>query len=69
MKFLDSQLESISKYLLDISKIVFASSVVGFFFPSTSNTITTPTFIFGTLATVGTLVFGLAILKLRKQKI
>jgi len=69
MKFLDIQLESVSKYFLDISKIVFATSVVGFFFPSATSNVSVSAFTVGVLMTLGMFGFGVMILKLKKQKV
>lgn len=57
------QLDKLSDFLIDLAKILFASSVVGFFIPGSSGQINVMVFIIGTISTFGCLVAGLKILK------
>lgn len=55
-------LKSLSKYLMDLSKILFASAIVGFFIPGFSGPVNLPTFILGSLFALAFLLAGLKIL-------
>lgn len=57
------QIILLSRYFSDVSKITFASSVIGFFIPAGAGPITIPLFIVGAFVTVSSLVFSIAILK------
>ena len=57
-----SQIDTLSKYLSDLSKILFASTVLGFFIPSGFGPITIPIFILGALASVSCFIFSITIL-------
>ncbi|MEK7500506.1 MAG: hypothetical protein AAB642_00055 [Patescibacteria group bacterium] len=63
MRFNKDQTDTLSKYLADLSKIIFASTVVGFFVPSALEPVATPTFVGGILATVSCLAFSIKLLK------
>ena len=52
MRLNREQIDILSKYLADLSKILFASTVLGFFIPSSIGPITIPVFIFGSSAAV-----------------
>ena len=64
MKFNRNQLEALSKYFADLSKILVASAVIGFFIPSREAIITLPVFSFGALVAVLCLVLSVNLLKL-----
>lgn len=63
LKFNREQLESISKYFIDLSKILFASSVVGFFIPAAQVEVTIPTFIIGAPLSLIFLIIGVRVLR------
>lgn len=56
-----SQLDTLSKYFSDISKILVASIVIGFFAPVGADLITIPVFVGGSLAAIGFLIFSITI--------
>ena len=62
MRFTQDQLDILSKYFADLSKILVASAVIGFFVPSGA-IITLPVFIGGTVAAIGCLVFSIQLIK------
>jgi len=64
MTFNRNQLEALSKYFADLSKILVASAVIGFFIPSREAIITLPVFSFGALVAVLCLVLSVNLLKL-----
>ncbi|GEM_PF-1810093 len=66
MKLDQHQLNLISKYLADISKILFASAVLGFFIHSESINISWYVFIGGSVAMVATITFSIMIAKQKK---
>jgi hypothetical protein len=45
-----TQLELVSKYLSDVSKILVASTVIGFFVPASNAPVTLPIFLLGSFA-------------------
>lgn len=57
------QLDKLSDFLIDLAKILFASSVVGFFVPGSSGQVNVIVFIAGVISTFGCLTAGLKILK------
>ena len=63
MKFSQNQLDTISKYCSDISKIVVGSVVVSFFIQTESMNITPITFIVGSLVAVFFFGFGVILSK------
>lgn len=63
MRLNQNQLEALSKYLADLSKILVASTVIGFFVPTSAGPITIPTFITGTLVALLALFAGIRIIK------
>lgn len=58
------QFEILSKYFVDLSKILFASAVVGFFIPNYSGQVSLLTFVLGSIFSAGFLVLGVMISKL-----
>lgn len=56
----EHRIEILSRYFADISKIIFASAVIGFFIP-TGGHIPFPVFIGGFIAAIGFLIFSLAL--------
>ena len=60
------QLGVISKYFSDISKILFASTVLGFLIPSESLNISLSVFVGGSIMTVLSIVFSVSIIKQNK---
>ena len=58
MKFSGKQINLLAKYLSDVSKILFASTVVGFFLPTTDGSITIPVFVLGSVVTATSLAFS-----------
>ena len=63
MEFSRDQIVTLSKYLADISKILFASTVVGFFIHTGGVVITLPGFITGLATTLLSLMASLKIIK------
>jgi len=63
MKLSRVQLEALSKYFSDLSKILVASAVIGFFIPSREGIITLPIFTVGSLVAVLCLILSLNLLK------
>ncbi|MBI3334899.1 MAG: hypothetical protein HY001_00165 [Candidatus Portnoybacteria bacterium] len=63
MKLNKGQLDILAKYFGDISKILVASAVIGFFIPPESGPITLPVFIGGLLGAVSFVIFSLTLLK------
>lgn len=57
------QLDPISKYFADISKILFASTVIGFFIPNDSAPVTIQMLIAGSFVTAVTLWMSMRFLK------
>lgn len=58
-----NQLDTLSRYIADLSKIIFASTVVGFFIPNITEPVAIPTFIGGILTSASCLAFSLKLLK------
>lgn len=54
LKLTNNQLDAVAKYLADISKLVFAASVLGFFIPIGTQPIGIITFIVGIVVTATT---------------
>lgn len=46
------QIDAIAKYLGDVSKLVFAATVLGFLVPTSSTLLSVQTFVLGLVATV-----------------
>ena len=63
MKLNRDQIELIAKTLADVAKLLFASSVVGFFIPGSSGAVTILTFLTGAGFSVGIFLGGVALLK------
>ena len=63
MRFNRDQIDILSKYLADLSKILFGSTVLGFFLTPSFGPITLPVFIFGCFATMSCLIFSVRLLK------
>lgn len=61
MGFNEKQLGSLSRYLSDLSKILVASTVIGFFVPTTG--ITLPVFIFGFVSAMLSLLASIELIK------
>jgi len=61
MKLNEGQSDILADYFADTSKILFASTVVAFFIPTTAIPMTFRDFFGGLIATVGFLVFSLAL--------
>lgn len=58
MHLTKAQLDTISKYLLDVSKLVFAATVLGFFIQMGTQPVTARAFIGGMVITAVTAWFG-----------
>jgi len=58
MSLSPNQTGALARYFADISKIIVASSVVGFFVPVGSDNITIPVFVGGFIAALCFLLFG-----------
>jgi len=57
------QLDKFSNFLIDLAKILFGSTVVGFFVPGFSGNVDIATFVIGIAATFTSLVTGLKIVE------
>ena len=57
------QIEAISRFCADLAKIIFASSVVGFFIPDSVGIVSASAFIIGGIFAVGFFTFSVTILK------
>jgi len=62
------QIESISKLLADLAKILFASIIVGFFIPSSSSNVSLIAFISGLVTFVGFFTLSIVLLKTSPAK-
>lgn len=58
-----NQINLLSQYFSDLSKIIFGSAVLGFFLPGIVGAITIPVFWGGIVATVSCLLFSMNLLK------
>lgn len=58
----------VSKYLSDLSKIIFATTVLGFLVPTEAIKVTATIFIGGAIATLSTLLLGLKLIKENDNK-
>ncbi|MFC1615280.1 hypothetical protein ACFL2L_00605 [Patescibacteria group bacterium] len=67
MKLNETQIKSLSSYFTDLSKIVFASAVIGFLIPDGSSRINLFTFMFGAGISLGLLVLGLLFLRSKRS--
>lgn len=63
LKLTKIQLDAISKYLGDISKLVFAAAVLGFFVPIGAQPISIVTFLVGVIITVTAFTFSVYLIK------
>ncbi len=63
MKFNRDQIELIAKTLADVAKLLFASSVVGFFIPGSSGAVSISAFAVGSACGVLIFIVGVATLK------
>lgn len=57
------QVDVLSKYFADISKIIVASTVIGFFIPTGIGLVTFPVFAMGLISAIACLVFSLQLNK------
>jgi len=57
------QLDAVSKYLADISKLIFAGTVLGFFVPIGPQPITISVFIIGIVLTAVSFFFSITLAK------
>ncbi len=62
MNLTEAQLKSISKYLADISKLVFATTVLGFFIQTNTKPISVFMLVVGATITVFTFYFSVKII-------
>ena len=68
MRKLDfKQKELIAKILVDLGKMFFAASVIGFFIPSTMATVSLISFIAGLITSVILFISGIIIIKQPQQ--
>lgn len=66
MRFDRNQLDLLAKYFSDLSKILVASTVVGFFIPS-GGEVSMLVFIVGLALAIGSLVFGVKLAKMNTR--
>ena len=62
MQFTKHQVDKLSSFLIDLAKILFASSVFGFFIPGSSGQVNVIVFIVGAIFAFGCLIGGLNLL-------
>jgi len=60
------QIDTTSKYFSDISKVLFASIVIGYFIHSESVSVTLPAFVFGSIISVASFLFSIKMLSHNK---
>lgn len=63
MRLNQLQLDILSKYLADVSKLIVASTVIAFFVPSGEIQVTIQTFVIGSIMAVAFLVFSVGIVR------
>jgi len=63
MPFNRDQIITLSRYLSDLSKILFASTVIAFFVPAAGGLVSMPIFVSGLAATILSLFASLKIIK------
>lgn len=63
MNLTDSQINVLSSYLADVSKILIGSVVIGFFLPTSTGAITIPVFMTGSMIAVATLWVSIIIIR------
>ena len=63
MNFNKEQVDILSKYFADISKIIVASAVIGFFIPTETGFVTFSVFAMGLVSAIACLVFSLQLNK------
>ena len=63
MRLNSGQIDTLSKYFADVSKILVGSAVIGFFVPSGVGPITLPVFIGGAVAALAFLSIGIRLAK------
>ena len=63
MGFNRDQVQLIAKTLADVAKLLFASSVIGFFIPGSSGAVTVLTFLIGSGVAIGVFFGGIAMLR------
>jgi len=68
MRLNKEQISILSKYLSDLSKVIFASIVIGYFIPVSDSSINTITFIAGIMAMIGCVIISLRLLMTEKIK-
>lgn len=64
MQLTKAQVDILSHYFADLSKILFASTVVGFFIPSSAGPISFSIFIGGSMVATVFILFSLKLVKL-----
>jgi hypothetical protein len=57
------QIKLVSQTFADLAKLVFASSVVGFFIPGSSGTVSLLTFLIGAASASGLFMLSIAVLR------
>lgn len=63
MQFNQEQINTLAKYFSDLSKILFGSTVLGFFIPAATSPITMSVFVIGIITTASCLIFSIRLLK------
>lgn len=63
MKFNQRQIDILSKYFSDLSKILIASTVIGFFVPVGVGPITMPVFLIGSATALFCLILSIKLVK------
>lgn len=63
VKLTSNQLDAVAKYLADISKLVFAATVLGFFLRTGDIPVTVTTFVMGSVVALTTFVSSIYLVK------
>ena len=63
MQLNSNQIDILAKYFSDLSKIIFASAVLGFFIPISETIPTFQTFLFGSATTIAALILSIRLAK------
>lgn len=68
MRLNQHQIEILSKYFADLSKILVASTVIGFFVPTGAGLVALPVFATGLITAVACLVFSVRLLRANAEQ-
>lgn len=69
MRLNRNQIEALSKYFTDLSKILVASTVIAFFVPTGTGQVTLPIFITGLMTAIASLIFSIRLLRATTEQL